>query len=142
MEQIGMSFHPTHVNPQNQYDRRHGYADLLRYPKEYDMHWRIWSGGTLRLLLWGNPEHVRRFMTESVPVYDGRSFEINEMLATKMLSVQHETVPYQIHTTKYRHYEYEIERYWHYFQLWGRLSYNPEADPVLAGQKNEPMTSS
>jgi len=31
MEQMGMPFHPTHINRQNQRDRRHGYADLLRY---------------------------------------------------------------------------------------------------------------
>ena len=61
MEQLGMPFHPTHVNPQNQKDRRHGYADLLRYPKRYEMHWRIWSGGTARFLLWGDPQYVRRF---------------------------------------------------------------------------------
>ena len=32
MEQMGLPYHPTHVHPQNQMDRRHGYADLLRYP--------------------------------------------------------------------------------------------------------------
>ncbi|MFC2111720.1 hypothetical protein ACFLTA_00480 [Bacteroidota bacterium] len=74
---------------------------------------------------------MRRFVTESVPVYGGRSFEINEMLATKMLSVRHETEPYQIHTPKYRHYQYEIERYWHYFQVWGRIAYNPDTNSEL-----------
>ena len=61
MEQMGLPFHPTHVHPQNQMDRRHGYADLLRYPKRYDVAWRLWNGGTSRLLLWGDPEYVRRF---------------------------------------------------------------------------------
>ncbi|WP_143525131.1 hypothetical protein [Labilibacter marinus] len=131
MEQIGMPFHPTHVHPQNQKGKRHGYANLIRYPKEYDVHWRVWSGGTLRLLLWGDPNFVRRFVTESVPVYGGNSFEINEMLATKMLSVKHDTKPHQIHTSKYQYYDYEMERYWHYYQLWGRLSYNPEANPSI-----------
>ena len=35
MEQMGLPFHPTHINPQNQRDRRHGYADLLQYPQRY-----------------------------------------------------------------------------------------------------------
>jgi hypothetical protein len=30
MEQMGLPFHPAHVNRQNMHDRRHGYADLLR----------------------------------------------------------------------------------------------------------------
>ena len=61
MEQMGLPFHPTHVHPQNQHDRRHGYADLLKYPQKYKVHWRMWSGGTTRLLLWADPEYVRRF---------------------------------------------------------------------------------
>ena len=61
MEQMGLPFHPTHVNAENQHDRRHGYADLLQYPQRYRVHWQLWSGGTTRLLLWGDPEYVRRF---------------------------------------------------------------------------------
>ena len=62
MEQMGLPFHPTHVNVENQHDRRHGYADLLHYPQRYRVHWRLWNGGTTRLLLWGDPEYVRRFV--------------------------------------------------------------------------------
>ncbi len=130
MEQLGLPFHPTHVNPPNQKDRRHGYADLLRFPKQYEMHWRIWSGGTARFLLWGDPEFVRRFV-ESARVYDGKSFEVNEMLATKMLGEPHDAEPFQLLTPAYRHYQYEFERYWHYYQVWGRVSYNPAAEREL-----------
>ncbi len=31
----------------------------------------------------------------------------------------------------YRHYDYEFQRYWHYYQVWGRVSYNPQADPDI-----------
>ncbi|MHC4399198.1 MAG: hypothetical protein ACYTG0_05940 [Planctomycetota bacterium] len=130
MEQLGMPFHPTHINPQNQRDRRHGYADLLRYPKGYGVHWRVWSGGTARFLLWGDPEYVGRFV-ESARIYGGNSFEVNEMLATKMLGEPHDAEPFQLHTPAYRHYDYEFERYWHYYQVWGRVSYNPQADPEI-----------
>ena len=27
---------------------------------------------------------------------------------------------------RYRYYDYEFERYWHFFQLSGRLGYNPD----------------
>ncbi len=130
MEQLGMPFHPTHVNPQNQKDRRHGYADLLKYPKRYEMHWRIWSGGTARFLLWGDPEYVRRFV-RSARVYNGRSFEVNEMLATKMLGAPHDEEPFDLLTPAYRHYKYEFERYWHYYQVWGRVSYDPNVSSEL-----------
>jgi hypothetical protein len=125
MEQMGLPFHPTHVNRQNQHDRRHGYADLLRYPQRYRVHWRLWNGGTSRLLLWGDPDYVRRF-AQSAHLYAGDSFEINEMLATWMLGEPHDSEPLALLDPKYRYYDYEFERYWHYHQVWGRVSYNPD----------------
>lgn len=129
-EQMGMPFHPTHINRQNQHDRRHGYADLLHYPKRYDMHWRLWNGGTTRVLLWGNPDWVRRF-AESTHLYDGEGFEINEMLATKMEAQPHDAAPFELLNPKYRVYNYEFERYWHFYQLFGRLSYNPNSSSAI-----------
>jgi len=92
MEQMGMPFHPSHINRQNQLDRRHSYADLLRYPQRYKMHWRLWNGGTARVLLWGSPEYVRRF-AGSTHLYDGKGFEVNEPLATKMEAQPHDMKP-------------------------------------------------
>ena len=130
MEQMGLPFHPTHVNRQNQDDRRHGYADLLRYPQQYRVHWRLWNGGTTRLLLWADPDYVRRFAA-SARLYDGNSLEVNEMLATKMLGEPHEEAPLAILNPKYKYYDYEFERYWHFYQVWGRLSYNPQTPPEV-----------
>ncbi len=130
MEQMGLPFHPTHIPRQNQNDRRHGYADLLRYPQTYRVHWQLWSGGTTRLLLWGDPDYVRRF-AETASLYDGNSFEVNEMLATKMLGEAHGTAPRDILNPRYRYYDYEFERYWHFYQVWGRLTYNPATPPEV-----------
>jgi hypothetical protein len=130
MEQMGLPFHPTHVNPQNQRDRRHGFADLLRYPQRYRVHWQLWNGGTTRLLLWGDPEYVRRF-AGAARLYGGTSFDVNEMLATKMLGEPHSEKPIEILAPAYRYYEYEFERYWHFYQLWGRLTYDPNTPSQL-----------
>jgi hypothetical protein len=130
MEQVGLPFHPTHVNVQNQHDRRHGYADLLRYPQRYRVQWQLWTAGTTRLLLWGDPEYVRRFAA-SARLYDGRSFEMNEMLATRMLGEPHQEQPVPILNESYRYYDYEFERYWAFYRLWGRLTYNPETAPEV-----------
>ena len=125
MEQMGLPFHPTHINIENQRERRHSYADLLRYPQRYRVHWQLWSGGTARLLLWGDPDYVRRFAA-TARLYDGNSFEVNEMLATKMLGEPHDEKPLEILNPQYRYYDYEFERYWHFYRAWGRLTYNPE----------------
>jgi len=126
MEQMGMPFHPTHINRQNQFDRRHSYADLLRYPRRYKVHWRLWNGGTARVLLWGDPEFARRF-AGSTHLHDGDGFEVNEPLATKMEAQPHDAKPFDLLKLPYRYYDYEFERYWHFFQSFGRMGYNPDA---------------
>ncbi|HOD84020.1 MAG TPA: hypothetical protein PKG77_21560, partial [Phycisphaerae bacterium] len=125
MEQMGMPFHPTHINRQNQHDRRHSYADLLRYPRRYPIHWRLWNGGTTRVLLWGDPEFARRFAA-STHLYDGDGFEVNEPLATKMEAQPHGAKPFELLKPEFRYYDYEFERYWHFFQVFGRMGYNPQ----------------
>ena len=130
MEQMGLPFHPTHVNPRNQRDRRHGYADMLRYPRQYKMHWRMWNGGTTRVLLWGDPEYVRRF-AGSTHLYDGDGFEVNEMMATKMQDHPHDKKPFDLLTPTYRYTTWDHERYWHFFQVFGRVGYNPKTSPEV-----------
>ena len=132
-EQMGLPFHPTHINRQNQFDRRHSYADVLRYPQRYQLHWRLWNGGTSRILLWGDPDYARRFAA-STHLYDGEGFEVNEPLATKMAGQPHDLPPFQLLRPQYRYYDYEFERYWHFFQVFGRLGYNP-ATPAEVWQK-------
>jgi hypothetical protein len=129
MEQMGMPFHPTQINPEKS-PRRHSYSDMLRYPQQYKMHWRLWNGGTARILLWGDPEFVRRF-AESTHLYNGDGYEVNEPLATKMEAQSHDAKPFDLLNPQYRYYEYEFERYWHFFQLFGRIGYNPETPPDL-----------
>jgi hypothetical protein len=134
MEQMGLPFHPTHIHPGNQHDRRHGYADLLRYPQRYKMHWRLWSGGTTRVLLWGDPEYVRRF-AESTHLYDGDGFEVTEPMATKMQDHPHEMKPFELLKPQYQYYNWEFERYWHFFQVFGRVGYNPKTPGEVWGRE-------
>ena len=130
MEQMGMPWHPAHINRQNQLERRHGYADMLRYPQDYKVYWRLWTGGTTRILLWGSPDYARRFI-ESAKLYDGDTYEVNEPLATKMETMPHNAEAFELLGGKYRYYDYEFERYWHYFQVFGRLGYNLNQSPDI-----------
>ena len=130
MEQMGLPFHPTHVNPPNQRDRRHGYADLLRYPQHFEMDWRLWNGGTTRVLLWADPEYVRRY-SESTSLYQSRNWDVQEPLATKMEAQRPDMAAFALMPEKYRYYDYEFERYWHFYQVWGRVGYNPQVAPEV-----------
>ena len=125
MEHMGQPFHPTHINKDNQFDRRHGYADLLRYPKTYGFKWRLWTGGTTRVLLWGDPDWVKLFV-EGSHLYNAIGFEFNEPLYFKMNGSKHDATVTPILNQEYQYYDYEFERYWHFYQLFGRIGYNPE----------------
>ncbi len=126
MEQMGLPFHPMHINPADQASRRHSYADLLVYPRKYQMHWQLWNGGTARILLWGDPEYARRFV-ESTHLYDGDGFEVDEPLATKMEAQPQDSQSFDLLKPSARYYDYEFERYWHFFQVFGRIGYNTNA---------------
>ncbi|HVS51957.1 MAG TPA: hypothetical protein VHD62_06335 [Opitutaceae bacterium] len=128
MEQMGLPFHPSHVNLPDQQNRRHGYADFLRYPQRYQMDWRLWNGGTSRVLLWGDPDYVRRY-SASAQLYDSPNWDVQEPLATKMEAQRPEMPDFALMPEKYRYYDYEFERYWHFFQVWGRVGYDPQTPP-------------
>ena len=135
MEQMSMPWHPSLINLENRMDARASYADLLSYPQEYEMDWQLWTGGTTRILLWGNPDFVKRF-AESTHLYDregtsGGGYEIVEPLATKMHGHPHDEKPFDLLNPQYAYYDYEFERYWHFFQVFGRMGYNPEQSPDI-----------
>jgi hypothetical protein len=130
MEQMGMPFHPTHINKPNQHDRRHGYADLLRYPQRYGFKWRVWNGGTTRVLLWGDPDWVRLF-AEGTHLYESAGYEFNEPLYFKMNGSPHDATVTPLLRLESQYYRYEFERYWHFYQVLGRVGYNPQTPPDI-----------
>src|SRR6516162_6719417 len=129
MEQMGLPFHPTHINVQDKKNRRHGYADMLRYPVRLPMTWGLWNGGTSRVLLWGDPDYAKRFV-EATHIYDGPAgdggFDLDEPLCTKMQAQAFDAKPFDLLKPEYKYTDYEFERYWHLFQVFGRIGYNPD----------------
>lgn len=124
-EKFGPPFFQTHVQEPDQFNRRGGYADMLRYPRAYKLHWTLWTAGSMRVLLWGDPEYVRRF-AHSSHLGDADGFDIYEPLATKMAGHAHDLKPFELLAPKYRYYDYEFQRYWYFFKLFGRLTYNTQ----------------
>ncbi len=124
-EKFGPPYFQTHVQELDQFNRRGGYADMLRYPRAYKLHWTLWTAGSMRVLLWGNPEYVRRFAYAS-HLGDSDGFDIYEPLATKMAGHDHDLKPFDLLASQYRYYDYEFQRYWYFFRLFGRLTYDPQ----------------
>ncbi|PTR01697.1 hypothetical protein C8P68_101935 [Mucilaginibacter yixingensis] len=125
MEQMGLPYHPTHINREDQKNRRHGYADMLTYPQHYQILWKLWNGGTNRVFLWGSPDYARRF-AESAHLYNSSAYEVYEPLATKMESQWHDVKPFDLLNPQYQYYQYEFERYWNFYQMFGLIGYDPK----------------
>lgn len=109
---------------------RYGYADLLTEDRPYGILWRVWPG-TNRLLLWGDPltgaAYSRAFSfagSQGVDLFEPLSFSGRRgsgLPDGRNPYLDATLVPDGDHATwvKYRYT----------YRLWGRLLYNPNADP-------------
>lgn len=91
--------------------------------------WRVGNAGTTRLLLWGDPEYVRRYSSAALQ-HGSSGWDVQEPLATKMAGQPPDLTGFNIIAENYRHYDYEFERYWHFFHAWGHGGYNPATSAV------------
>ena len=108
--------------------RRYGTWDLLRKPRPYPLVHRLWSAGSQRALLWGDPAWVQRFAATCSPAADG--FEIMAPLTNK--GVRAERPPWHITAdSAYSSHADEHRRYWMFYLLFGRLGYAPDTSPEV-----------
>jgi len=109
--------------------RRYSYADMLEKPRFFDVLYRLWATGTNRVFLWGDPDYARRF-GHSTQFGDGVGFEVTTPLSLKggQYFLQDERWPL-FDDPELRDYEYEDQRYWAWYRLFGRLGYSTDADP-------------
>jgi hypothetical protein len=117
-EFMGQPYQPGKISP------GYSYANYLKQPIPYELVYQMWSLGSPRLLLWGDPEYVSRFVN-SLRLGGGSGFEINPHLAQKGFG--DEPGCWRIFKNIYNEYfDFEYKRYWLFFELFGRLSYDPE----------------
>jgi hypothetical protein len=107
---------------------RYGYADFLPEDRPYGVFYRIWPG-TQRLLLWGDPDHAAGVSREG-SIAGCLGVEIMEPLSFK--GRRGSGLPggrdaYADKTLQPGGGAWEKYRYT--FRLFGRLLYNPDADP-------------
>ena len=116
-EHMVFPYHPT------RFTWSYSYGDWLKYPRKTDQIYQVWSLGSHRLLLWGDPEFVRRFAPTTV-FEDAVGFEICAPLSQK--GYLNAPGAWRIFRDKTReYYRWEFQRYWSFYRLFGRLTYNP-----------------
>lgn len=119
-EDIGRPYQPaeTYAN--------YSYVNFLQKKRAYQFYWELWALGSNRLLLWGSPDYVRRAVS-TFSLGDAVGFEIDPPLAQKGFG--NDPGKWEVFTpAQHRRvfWKWEFERYWLFYRLWGRLSYNPQ----------------
>jgi hypothetical protein len=118
-EQMVFPYQPTRIMS------TYSYGDWLRYPQRYSNIYQVWSLGSHRLLLWGDPGFVRCF-APTTTFEDGVGFEICAPLSQKGFG--NAPGSWRIFRDQEReYYRWEFERYWSFYQLFGQLTYDPAA---------------
>ncbi len=124
-EDIGRPYQPAETFP------GYSYSNFLEKPHTYQFYWELWGLGSHRLLLWGNPDYVRR-AASTFSLGDAVGFEIDPPLAQKGFG--NAPGEWNVFTPAQKDrifWKWEFERYWMFYQLWGRLTYNPSEPDVL-----------
>ncbi len=106
---------------------RYGYGDLFQKGRKYDVVFRMWPG-TQRLLLWGDPAAAAAYGRAS-SFQNAAGVEICEPLFFKGRQgsgIAGGRCAYRDQSLKPR---FDFEKYLYSYRLWGRLLYNPDADP-------------
>jgi hypothetical protein len=127
-EHLGLPYHPTAADSHYR-GSRYSFGTLLAYPREYRVVYRLWSVGSQRLLLWGDPEYAARF-ARSCRLGGGEGFEVFAPLTNK--GYGNEPGRWPIFADRaYAVGPWEFERYWFFYLAFGRLGYNPQANPEV-----------
>jgi hypothetical protein len=118
-EDIGRPYQPAETYP------GYSYLDFLKNSRSYAFYWELWALGSNRLLLWGSPQYVRRAVS-TFGLGGAQGFEIDPPLAQKGFGNAPGTWGVFTKAQQQRTFwKWEFERYWLFYRLWGRLSYNP-----------------
>lgn len=106
---------------------RYGYADFLKRDRPYSVMYRVWPG-THRFLLWGDPistaAHARAFR-----FCGGEGAELFEPLSFKGRRGSGLPGGRCAYADKSLNPHWDWEKYLYTYRVWGRLLYNPHADP-------------
>ena len=106
---------------------RYGYGDLLEEGRRYDVLFRLWPG-TQHTLLWGDPAMAAGYGRASH--FCGASgIDICEPLFFKGREGSGIAGGRCSYADRSLSPEYDWEKYAYTYRVWGRLLYNPEADP-------------
>ncbi len=127
-EHLGLPYHPT-VADRHYRDSRYSFGNLLQHPRSYKIIYQLWSVGSQRLFLWGDPDYATRF-ARSCQLGDGEGFEVFAPLTDMGFGNKPGNWPL-FKDASSQSGDWNFERYWFFYLLFGRMGYNPDTDPEV-----------
>jgi len=124
-EDLGRPYQPAETYPS------YSFLNFLEKQRPCDFYWEVWGLGSHRLLLWGDPGFVRR-MVPTFTLSGTQGFEIDAPLAQKGFG--NRPGQWGVFTAAHQDrvfWKWEFERYWLFYLLWGRLSYDPKTPETV-----------
>jgi hypothetical protein len=106
---------------------RYGYGDLLAEGRRHDVYYRMWPG-TQRLLLWGDPAMAAGY-GRTAHFCGSLGMELCEPLSFKGRKGSGQPGGRTAYQDQALKPAADWEKYRYTYRLWGRLLYNPDADP-------------
>jgi hypothetical protein len=106
---------------------RYGYGDLLAEGRRYGVYYRMWPG-TQRLLLWGDPAMAAGY-GRTAHFCGSLGMELCEPLSFKGRKGSGRPGGRNAYEDAALKPAADWQKYEYTYRLWGRLLYNPEADP-------------
>jgi hypothetical protein len=106
---------------------RYGYGDLLIEKRKYGVLHRIWPG-TQRVLLWGDPALAAGY-GRYASFCGSAGVELCEPLTFKGRMGSGVAGGRLSYADASLNTKYDWQKYLYQYRIWGRLTYNPEADP-------------
>lgn len=108
---------------------RYGYADTLAENRTWDVVFRIWPG-TQRFLLSGDPVTFAGY-GRNASFCGAVGIELSEPLGFKGRQGSGIAGGRNAYADASLNPRYDFEKYLYTYRLWGRLGYNPDADPEV-----------
>ena len=107
---------------------RYGYGDLLREDRKWGVLHRIWPG-TQRLLLWGDPVTAAAHSPRLQLLRQRRRGDHGAALLQGPPRLGHRRRIAAAYADASLAPRWDWEKYEYGYRVWGRLLYNPDADP-------------
>lgn len=130
-EGVGLPFHPIQMRSGelkmlDNIDKRqrYGYADFLKNERSYDFIYRLWGIGTNRIFTWADPDYARQF-SKSTSFGGAKGFQVTPPMTRKTNTwnlIKYDSLSY---------YQWEDQRYWAWYVLFGRLGYSANTDSAV-----------